>query len=460
MCIQLRTMNIFSDAQEIISRFGEAIEDFQDVFRCNGIKFGSPEDFFSFARAVKYHSELRGDVARVTKTVIESEAEVSLRSLLTIIAVASGGSDIAACDREMSAPVELVTEFLVSAGVCSRFDAGHLDIPCSDLTSSEFGSPDTLAESLSRLEMSSLELKIYLDSIDERINRIEPRLKNVSPAVWSDSPDRLKVVAKEKFSPTISSEIEVQQEPDKLSDELRTAVGPPAVLRSPWTALRASRSFRRHVAFPIFAGVATLLLAGFLSRWFVRDVGSVAIQPLNASAAGDDADVYSSNPAPRAVSPVNNPPVVPIRRKKPFQSHLRSAPDSSPVSAEMKASPTTATVSAGTSSTDRTYDLSSEPGLHHPVNVSSGVMEANLVSGPKPSYPMLASLTHMQGNVVMQAVISKDGTVEHLQVIKGHRLLRGAAKNAVRSWLYRPYKVDGVPVEVATTVTVDFDSHR
>ena len=78
-----------------------------------------------------------------------------------------------------------------------------------------------------------------------------------------------------------------------------------------------------------------------------------------------------------------------------------------------------------------------------------------------PAYPRLASLTHMRGNVVMQAIISKTGTVESIHVIKGHHLLRGAATNAVRSWRYRPYLVNGRPVEVATTVTVDFTlSHK
>jgi TonB family protein len=104
----------------------------------------------------------------------------------------------------------------------------------------------------------------------------------------------------------------------------------------------------------------------------------------------------------------------------------------------------------------RTYKLSSVPSSNRLVNVSSGVMAANLLLSPKPSYPALASLTRTQGNVVMQAVISKTGTVEHLHIIKGHHLLRGAAKNAVRNWRYRPYKVSGVPVEVATIVSVDF----
>jgi TonB family protein len=105
-------------------------------------------------------------------------------------------------------------------------------------------------------------------------------------------------------------------------------------------------------------------------------------------------------------------------------------------------------------------DVSSAPGASRPVDVSSGVMAANLLSAPKPEYPKLATLTRTQGSVVMQAVISKEGAVEEVHVIKGHRLLRGAAKNAVRNWRYRPYKVGGVPVEVATTVSVDFSLHH
>lgn len=113
-----------------------------------------------------------------------------------------------------------------------------------------------------------------------------------------------------------------------------------------------------------------------------------------------------------------------------------------------------------TESSDDADDSSSVPLPSRLVDVPSGVMAANLLSAPKPSYPTLASLTRMQGNVVMKAVISKVGTVEELHVIKGHRLLRGAAKNAVRNWRYRPYKIDGVPVEVATTVNVEFSLHH
>jgi TonB family protein len=90
--------------------------------------------------------------------------------------------------------------------------------------------------------------------------------------------------------------------------------------------------------------------------------------------------------------------------------------------------------------------------------VSSGVMASNLISDPAPDYPAVARLAHIQGQVILQAVVSRDGTVSATHVLSGHRLLRGAAVDAVRRWRYHPYLMDGHPVDVATIITVDF--HR
>ena len=92
--------------------------------------------------------------------------------------------------------------------------------------------------------------------------------------------------------------------------------------------------------------------------------------------------------------------------------------------------------------------------------VSSGVMAANLISAPNPDYPTLARLTHTQGEVIIQAVISRDGRVSTTHVLSGHRLLRGAAVDAVKRWRYRPYVSDGHPVDVATIIRVDFRAHN
>ena len=622
--IQLGAMNYFSDTQETTSRFGDSIDDLHDVFRCNDVDFGSPEDFFAFARTLKYHSDLRGDVLRVVKAVMESETDVSFRTILTVIAVASGGPEIATSEREMSIPVKLVIESLIGVGVCSQLTAEHpglysdltvkekggtrgpeaslspgggeavaptgesgpvailvqdesptggaeaaadaevpgqagmegavLEATASDssddqslrsLPSSQgplngnggpsdghqvglndFGGSNMLAESLSRLELNSLQLKIYLDSIDQRISRMEPRLENVAPHGLSTSPIQTRKEGAARYSATIpaapipaatvpaatvpaEAELNMPQS-DPADSSQQGAAAPPGVAAPSDRAASgpvAALSSRRPVALPILVGVVVLLLAASLFWRFGRDAGDAVMGRENASVE-DRATGGGSGVAPPATSVSNSPahagrePQIatagnpaaasvgakqgnsssPVRmdqgvsrplNKFPSSSDklapsssttpisLRSPSSSSTASAEdAEAGETAAAASEPATAPVRTYNLSSAPSSNRLVNVSSGVMAANLLSGPKPSYPTLASLMRTQGNVVMQVVISKKGTVEHLKVIKGHRLLRGAAKSAVQNWRYRPYKVGGVPVEVATIVSVDFSLHR
>jgi protein TonB len=90
------------------------------------------------------------------------------------------------------------------------------------------------------------------------------------------------------------------------------------------------------------------------------------------------------------------------------------------------------------------------------IRVGGNVQAANLISQPKPAYPPLAKSARIQGDVILEAIISKQGTVENLQIISGHPLLVPAAMEAVRQWRYRPTLLNGDPVEVVTTVTVKF----
>jgi protein TonB len=94
------------------------------------------------------------------------------------------------------------------------------------------------------------------------------------------------------------------------------------------------------------------------------------------------------------------------------------------------------------------------------IDVSSGMMAGYLISAPKPDYPGLAKIAHIGGPVVLQAVVAKNGSVLATHVLSGHRLLRGAAQDAVRRWRFRPYVMDGHPVEVSTIVTVRFNQRR
>jgi len=91
----------------------------------------------------------------------------------------------------------------------------------------------------------------------------------------------------------------------------------------------------------------------------------------------------------------------------------------------------------------------------HPPRISH-MMEGNLIYKVQPVYPPLARSARIQGAVVLRAIISRNGTIENLQTLSGHPMLVGAALDAVRQWRYRPYILNGDPVEVETQVTVNF----
>lgn len=90
------------------------------------------------------------------------------------------------------------------------------------------------------------------------------------------------------------------------------------------------------------------------------------------------------------------------------------------------------------------------------VRVSQGVVQGLKVRDAKPTYPPLARQARIQGVVILQALISKTGDIENLQLISGHPMLAPAAIEAVKQWKYKPYLLNGEPVEVETQVQVNF----
>jgi protein TonB len=90
------------------------------------------------------------------------------------------------------------------------------------------------------------------------------------------------------------------------------------------------------------------------------------------------------------------------------------------------------------------------------VRVSQSVMQGMVISKVAPSYPPDARAARIQGSVVINAVIDKSGDIGNLTVVSGHPLLAQAALDAVKQWKYRPYLLNGNPVEVDTQITVNF----
>jgi len=509
-------MTIFLDTRETADRFGDYIEELRAIFVANNIKFGSPDNFFEFARRLQSDDLLPGDLSRMIESITERENDdISPRTILTIIAIAVGGTAVSEPDHDLSKSVKLVVDFLVRSGNCSSADPQHLDTMCmapfaaisnpeknlsseepslslTDLPDDEpshqidtaplhpFPDSSKLIESLARLELNATQARLYLDSIEQRISRMEPYLENL-PSLASSPPDLA----------------EPQHPTDSLVDSpfIPRDIPPPNFVRqaSPHPNEHLAWAFvlgRKLAAPPLLATLAggTLLYIGY-SRGPAKtgitpaapDAATTISQPSAAAIASIPEPQYAlpDEPTENTIKPQpakpsaarllkrDTPASKTIRHQKPHP--IESPPDNAPQRSILHADveeadtpqPNESTDVVARTKRDVSYTLTHAPARSAPssprvVNVSSGVMAANLVSASPPSYPKLAGLTHMQGEVVMQAIISKDGTVENLHVIQGHRLLRGAAKNSARTWRYRPYLVNGKPVEVATIVSVDF----
>lgn len=169
-----------------------------------------------------------------------------------------------------------------------------------------------------------------------------------------------------------------------------------------------------------------------------------------------------------------------IRAPKPLFTHTPTrTPISTPVHMTQEASPapvdTTNEVAAGAVSGVQdgapTEMLSGprivaaaskapEPTPAKRIRVASGVAEANLIHDVPPQYPPEAGRERVEGMVVLLAVIGTDGTVKDVRVESGPALLAQAAIDAVKQWRYRPYLLNGIPVEIDSRITINFTMSR
>ena len=90
------------------------------------------------------------------------------------------------------------------------------------------------------------------------------------------------------------------------------------------------------------------------------------------------------------------------------------------------------------------------------LRVSSGVAQGQLLARVNPQYPTAARQERVEGTVVLQAVIDKDGSVKKLTVVSGPNMLTKAAMDAVRQWRYKPFTLNGESVEADTQINVNF----
>ena len=90
------------------------------------------------------------------------------------------------------------------------------------------------------------------------------------------------------------------------------------------------------------------------------------------------------------------------------------------------------------------------------MRIASRVAEANLIHDVAPQYPPEAGRARIEGTVVLMAVIGTDGSVKDVRIESGLPILAQAAIDAVKQWRYKPYMIDGEPVEVDSRITINF----
>jgi protein TonB len=107
--------------------------------------------------------------------------------------------------------------------------------------------------------------------------------------------------------------------------------------------------------------------------------------------------------------------------------------------------------------------MSASPNLPKPslatLRISQGVSQGLLIKRVQPKYPPAALAAHVQGAVQIEATINKEGKVVDVKVLSGDPVLARAALEAVRQWRYKPYYLDGQPVEVETQIAVNFKAN-
>ncbi len=113
-------------------------------------------------------------------------------------------------------------------------------------------------------------------------------------------------------------------------------------------------------------------------------------------------------------------------------------------------------IAGGTGSGPR-ISVAPPPKPAGPARISGGVIAGNIIQKTQPIYPPIARAAHQGGTVVLHAIISKSGTIQSLSVISGPAMLQGAALDAVKTWRYKPYLLNGEPTEVDTTIMVNFN---
>jgi TonB family protein len=481
-------MSFFLDTQETSQRFGDQISEFRSLLDINHVRHDSPDDIFEFANILESNNQLRLDLSAMVKSIVKREHdELLLTDMISIIAAAVGGPSFADTNADITRPTNTLMEFLLGTGCWRQFGSPSSPIskngvpPLEPPVRAEESDPtrispptlipianentkdrasllDTsseLRQMLTRLESNTLQVERHLDSIEKRLNRIEPSPKPL-PTPASSQPEPLLHPRTAGIVPDVIAHPYAEDIPifePELPTRNRAAFShqPENQLQtddfpSPTFAYGTEKG---RSVIPIgFFFVLLAVIAALL--FFARSGQGRTLLKASVSRLENIRALFISVPA-------TTPPKLTAFSPPAPSTSTTAPPDTLPIPTKHTIEPTPArSATSDPISPNISSDAPAIPGSPKIKHLPANVMEGYLLSAPRPQYPPLARDNGIEGSIVLEVTISKTGSIETLHVIKGPQPLRSAAADAVRYWRYKPYFVDGRPVEVFTTVNVHF----
>lgn len=418
-------------AESTVDRFGPHVHDLQEFFAARGVSFGSAEDLSSFVARLESDASFRDETASMLRTVIYRERDgVSRLELMELLATAASGTqaDHVALPELREAVRKLMT--FVESVFRTRWSPG-----------AAVGGP---APTLVRQEPEKAEA--FPEPVEAE--EVAPPLAH-PPAVHptTDLFYRAQVVANGGVAETLAEERKVEGVAKGDAKPAESVV--PAELAAevpaddehwhiPLEDFAPPEPERGSLAWLWIAGICALLLA-FSAGLFVRQRMLVPLRDANQP--------YEAAPAGTTAAPAVATPTTPVHHAAPTA-----------VDADWQARATKVRRAPVSAEPEPVSTAGLETRYMRPATIgaSPALMASRLLYAPRAAYPALAKMTHVQGKVMVEAVVGKSGQVIRAEAISGHRLLRGAAVREVYGRRYRPYVLDDRARDVATIVTVDF----
>ena len=189
------------------------------------------------------------------------------------------------------------------------------------------------------------------------------------------------------------------------------------------------------------------------------------LAPKTATAAPPDKTSPSAGDSPVIRIAVNPEPAAKRPGSAPILVKSTPADARTQAQAEESALPLPSTLAAASANDSNLSGLMSSASSNLPrpalatLRVSQGVSQGLLIKRVQPKYPQVALAARVQGLVQIEATINKEGNVINPKVLSGDPVLARAAVEAVRQWRYKPYYLDGDPVEIQTQITINFKAN-